>query len=140
MKCPVTQSVSVYWYRYVVPTRGEFLKVLLVIDYPILTGCAFDLQASPVAIGGRQCYVEEKRAPGSRGQFIYKLIPNTYAVSVTIILLSQMNMMIHPGTSMMTHPGTRSSHPSCVGLPEVPSEWYYDSCHNLVRKEKGSSG
>jgi hypothetical protein len=25
-------------------------------------------QASPVMIGGRQCFVEEKRTPGSRGQ------------------------------------------------------------------------
>lgn len=53
------------------PIRGVFLKVLLLIDYPSLTGCEFDLQASPVMIGGRQCYIEEKRTPGSRGQSIY---------------------------------------------------------------------
>lgn len=58
------------------PIRGVFLKVLLLIDYPSLTGCEFDLQASPVMIGGRQCYIEEKRTPGSRGQSIYKLILN----------------------------------------------------------------
>ncbi|XP_062233871.1 uncharacterized protein LOC133931052 isoform X2 [Phragmites australis] len=30
----------------------------------------------------------------------------------------------------------RSFHPACVGLPEVPSEWYCDNCRNLVQKEK----
>ena len=70
------------------------------IDYPSLTAYAFDLQASPVTIGGRQCYVEEKRTPGSRGQFIYKFLLNTYAVSMPVISLSHMNLMTHPGTSM----------------------------------------
>lgn len=82
------------------PIRGGFLKVLSVIDYTTLTGYAFDLQASPVTIGGRQCYVEEKRTPGSRGQFIYKLILNTYVVSMPIISLSHINLMTHPSISM----------------------------------------
>nr|CAB3469149.1 unnamed protein product [Digitaria exilis] len=30
----------------------------------------------------------------------------------------------------------RSFHPACVGLPEVPVEWYCDNCRNLVQKEK----
>lgn len=30
----------------------------------------FKLQASPVIIGGRQAYVEEKRTTGSRGKFL----------------------------------------------------------------------
>ncbi|WVZ82993.1 hypothetical protein U9M48_030186 [Paspalum notatum var. saurae] len=30
----------------------------------------------------------------------------------------------------------RSFHPACVGLSEVPSEWYCDNCSNLVQKEK----
>lgn len=30
----------------------------------------------------------------------------------------------------------RSFHPACVGLSEVPSEWFCDNCSNLVQKEK----
>ncbi|XP_062227788.1 uncharacterized protein LOC133926064 [Phragmites australis] len=30
----------------------------------------------------------------------------------------------------------RSFHPACVGLSEVPLEWYCDNCRNLVQKEK----
>lgn len=34
------------------------------------------LQASPITIGGRQAFVEEKRATGSRGKFYSFFLPN----------------------------------------------------------------
>uniref|UniRef100_A0A0A9DSZ0 RRM domain-containing protein n=1 Tax=Arundo donax TaxID=35708 RepID=A0A0A9DSZ0_ARUDO len=39
------------------------------VEFEEATAVQSAIEASPVTIGGRQCYIEEKRTPGARGQF-----------------------------------------------------------------------